>query len=332
MNRFRVLGDPLAMSGQRNVSAAIRRERDLQAIARRQHGLVTVEQLYALGFSSAAISRRVACGRLHRIHRGVYAVGRREITREGVFLAAALAIGDGAVLGGFAAAALWGFWNGNTAPIEVVVARRTRPRVGLLVHRVDDLPASAITRHLGIPVTTPVRTIFDLAGTIRLDRVFRRVVHEAFVQKRISLRALQEEIDRSDPRRRGVARVMAEIATGAKPTRSWLEDALVEILRRADVPPFETNARVPGTPSWVEVDAWFSEHRLAVEIDGKRFHSTPYRLELDAYKQELVKRAGHRMIRLPEEAVAPAREPDTIALIQGATSARPTTSPAGGGR
>jgi very-short-patch-repair endonuclease len=302
------------VSDEGNVSAAIRREVCLQRLAARQHGLVTYAQLLKLGFSDAAIPRRLARGRLYRIHRGVYVVGRRELSREGVWHAAVLAVGDGAVLSHFAAAALHECWTGRTGPVDVTVPRRIGSRRGIRIHRVAELPAAATTIHRGIPVTTPARTIRDLAGTMYSERAFRRLVHEALSRKVVKLASLQKEIDRAR-RCPGIGRLKAEIADGAKPTRSGLEDDVVEMLRRHDVPPFETNVHVPGTPAWVEVDVLFPAHRLVIEVDGEHWHSTAFRREFDAYKQELVEAAGHRVIRLDDDDATQASEPRTMAKV-----------------
>jgi Transcriptional regulator, AbiEi antitoxin/Protein of unknown function (DUF559) len=297
------------------VSSGIRKEQCLQRLAARQHGLITYERLRALGFSNAAIDRRLALGRLYRIHRGVYVVGRRELSRAGVLHAAVLAIGGDAVLSGFAAAALWEFWTGRTTPIDVTVPRRIVSRPGIRVHAVRELPSGATTTHRGIPVTTPARTIRDLAGTMYSERAFRRLVHEALSRKVVNLASLQREIDRARPRCPGIGRLKAEIADGAKPTRSGLEDDAVEMLRRHHVPPFDTNVHVPGTPAWVEVDVLFAAQKVVIEVDGERWHSTAFRREFDAYKQSLVEATGHHVIRLADDDVTPQREPQTMARV-----------------
>jgi very-short-patch-repair endonuclease len=293
----------------------MRTESCIQRLAERQRGLVTYEQLRAIGLSNAAIARRLALGRLHRVHFGVYVVGRRELSREGVFLAAVLAVGDDAVLSHFAAAALWECWKGQSLPVDVTVPRRLRPRPGIRPHAVDELPATAWTIERGIRVTTPARTIRDLAGTMYSERAFRRVVHEALARKIIDLSTLQAEIDGAPPRCRGIRRLRAEIADGAKPTRSGLEDATVEMLRRHDLPSFEANVHVPGTPAWVEVDVLFAAQKVVIEVDGGAWHSTPFRRDLDAYKQSLVEAAGHRVIRLDEDDLTPTGETQTMTRV-----------------
>jgi very-short-patch-repair endonuclease len=309
--RYTAEGDHARVARERQFSSARRNQIALNRLADRQEGVVRWDQLIAIGFTRATISRWVALGRLFRIHRGVYAVGRRELSRDGRFLAAVWSVGTDAALTGFASAAVWGFWKGKVDPIEVVVGRRVRPRSGVTVRR--DAHATVTTQH-GIPVTTPEQTILYLAETMYSDRHFRRLVHEGQVQKVTSLSALLAEVARAPKRTQAVERVERELADGAKPTRSFAEDDLVELLRRGPFPHFETNAHVPGTPSWVEVDVWFPGRRLVVEIDGPH-HDTAYQKEFDAYKDGVVRAANADVLRLETDAVTPARESDTSARI-----------------
>jgi very-short-patch-repair endonuclease len=122
-------------------------------------------------------------------------------------------------------------------------------------------------------------------------------------------------MDRAGPRCRGIHRLRAEIADGAKATRSGLEDDMVSLLRRHDAPSFETNVHVPGTPAWVEVDVLFRAQKLVIEVDGTRWHSTPFRRERDAYKQSLVEAAGHRVIRFTDDDVTANREMQTMSQV-----------------
>jgi predicted transcriptional regulator of viral defense system len=134
-------------------------------LARRQHGVVERQQLVALGLSLDAIDHRVECGRLLRLHRGVYAVGHRKLTGLGVWMAAVLAAGPGAVLSHRSAGALWGVraWSGRR--VEIAVPRRRRVRDGLVLHETQ-LPEDERDEHEGIPVTTPARTLLDLAAVL----------------------------------------------------------------------------------------------------------------------------------------------------------------------
>ena len=164
----------------------------------------------------------------------------------------------------------------------------------------------------GIPVTTASHTILDCSETMYSQRAFRRLVHEAEVQGKTNPDELRAEIERC-PGHRGAPRLQAEIADGPKPTRSGMEDDVVEILRRRDFPPFETNVHVPGTPDWVEADVFFRAHNLVIEVDGGPWHATKFRRKLDAYKQALIEAAGVRVMRLTEDDVA--NEPRTVVRV-----------------
>jgi hypothetical protein len=181
------------------------------------------------------------------------------------------------------------------------------------VHAVAELPRQAITVVRGIPVTSPERTILDLATVMYSERAFRRLIHEAQAQNQTDVDKLARAIE-SAPRHPGAKRVADEIAYGAAPTRSGNEDDLIEILRSdPDLPPYETLAHPPGTPAWVEVDVLFPDQRLVIEYDGDRWHSTKQRRESDARKQEIVELARYRVIRFTEEHLPPAR---TLARIR----------------
>jgi very-short-patch-repair endonuclease len=277
-----------------------RAELQVEAFAAARHRIIRADQLDALGVSHGSVTRWRTRGRLRRIHRAVYLYGGGELTDRGRFYAAQQAIGDDAAVGYFAAAALSNFWKGGTSPVDVVVARDVRSRRGVCVHRVAELPPTAITVIDGIRATTPARTVVDLAGVVRLDRVFRRLVHEALVQEKLTIVELWDELDRAPANVPGRARLVKEIADGAKPTRSGSEDDLVEILRRNDFHPFETSAHPPGTPPWVEVDALLLERRLVIEVDGGPWHNTPWRRGLDARKQKIVEGAGYDVLRLDD--------------------------------
>lgn len=140
-----------------------RRSRDAWALARRQHGLLTWSQLIELGFTAHAIKHRVAKGRLRRVHPAVYTVGWGEPSAERTWMAAVLACGHGAVLSHSSAAALWEIGRAAAKPEVTVPAHRRPHPAGVRAHRSATLQAEDATVHCGIPVTTPIRTLIDLA-------------------------------------------------------------------------------------------------------------------------------------------------------------------------
>jgi len=169
-------------------------------------------------------------------------------------------------------------------------------------------------------VTSPAHVLLDLAATTESDEVFRRTLHEAEVQGRVTHDQLHAELGRH-PGHPGAPRLSAEIADGPTPTRSPAEDRLVELLRRNGFGSFETNARIPGLPRWIEVDVLFAADKLVIEVDGDRFHKTRYRRRSDARKQAIVEAAGLRVIRLMPDELEPNREAQTVARLRHAIPA-----------
>jgi predicted transcriptional regulator of viral defense system/very-short-patch-repair endonuclease len=272
------------------------------SLASRQHGIVTARQLRALGVSPSALRYRVRVGRLHPVHRGVYAVGHRSVSHAGRYLAAVASIGAGAVLSHLSAAALWRLVRSDgDGAVDVAVTRSVRSRQGIRLHVVRSLAATNVTRAAGIPVTTPARTVVDLADVLG-ERALGRLVHEGEVQGIVSNAELREELRRVAGRR-GAAALSALVADGPVRTRSDLEDATYELLRRNGFPRPATNVHVPGVPDWVEVDFHFPGTSLVIEADGDQFHGTRWRRRMDARKQALLEAAGYRVIRLTWEQV-----------------------------
>ena len=293
----------------------------LAALAERQHGVVTVRQLRALGLSSSAVRYRVGVGRLHPIHRGVYAVGHRQLSENGRFLAAVAAVGTGAVLSHIAAGSLWGLAPcRDGVGIDVSVTRSIRPRPGIRLHVVRSLPRTDATRRAGIPVTTPARTLLDLAGVLGA-KALARAVHEGEVQRVVTNIDLREQLHAATGRRE-VAVLRALVDQGPVPTRSELEDATFALLRRHGFPRPEINTRPPGLPAWVEVDFLLGGTPVVIEVDGDRFHATRWRRRLDARKQALLEAAGYRVIRLTQEQVT-AESAQTVRRIRRALEAAP---------
>src|SRR3954467_4805049 len=135
------------------------RSRRAWELARRQHGVLTRSDLLGFGFPPEAIKQRVRTGRLHPVVRGVYAVGRPHLSREGRWMAAVLACGSGAALSHRSAAALWKFGEEHEDYIDVSVRRESEARVrGIRCHRRPSLPPSAVTTRQNIPLTQPVQT------------------------------------------------------------------------------------------------------------------------------------------------------------------------------
>jgi len=289
-------------------------DRAVAELAGGQHGIVSTSQLRSLGLTGDDIAYRTRTGRLHPIHRGVYAVGHRHLTETGLFVAALLAVGPGATLSHASAAALWGIRPRGRGSIDVTVARRVKSRRGVRIHTVRALPPSDVTRHMGIPVTTPARTLLDLAD-VHPRRALARAVHEAEVQRLVRHEALWRQVHRTRGRR--AATVLASVlAEGPAPTRSELEDRALALFREHGLPKPRINVHVAG----IEVDFLFSFARLIVEVDGARYHHTHFARRNDADKQARLEAAGYRVIRLTWDQVTQ-RPAQTAARVERALTA-----------
>jgi very-short-patch-repair endonuclease len=233
--------------------------------------VLTRRDLLGLGFSAAAIRHRVATGRLHPVMRGVYAVGRRELTREGRWMAAVLACGEGAMLSHGSAAALWGIGEERWGRIDVSIRRRgEHRRAGLRVRSRPSLPADDMTTRNGIPVTCVARTLLDRATELG-PGALERAVNDADKLDLIDPEALREALEgyAGEPGAR-VLRTLLDKRT-FRLSDSKLEMHFRPIARAAGLPQ-------PLTKEWVngfEVDFFWPDLGLVVETDGLRYHRTP---------------------------------------------------------
>jgi hypothetical protein len=164
-------------------------------VAANQHGVVSLAQLEWAGIHEKGRMRRVRSGRLHRVHRGVYAVGHGGLSREGCWRAAVLACGPDAVLSHGSAARLRGFDGRWAGGLEVTTkVRRTRP--GITVHRCRSLEHRDITRHWAIPVTSPARTVLDVAPRLT-KKALTRLVNDALRSCHLRPATLQDILERN---------------------------------------------------------------------------------------------------------------------------------------
>src|SRR6187399_723879 len=144
-------------------------DREIATIAARQYGVVSVSQLRAAGLDGSAVKRRALAGRLHPIHRGVYAVGHSRLSAEGRWMAAVLACGERAVVSHRSAAAAWRLLpDQSVASVDISIPSNAGRKVrdGIRVHRRPSLGPKDVTRRRGIPITTPTRTIADLGQVV----------------------------------------------------------------------------------------------------------------------------------------------------------------------
>jgi very-short-patch-repair endonuclease len=291
-------------------------DRQINALAGRQHGVIATRQLAAAGVSRDAIRHRVSQGWLKRWHRGVYLVGPLE-TPWSRAMAAVLAYGGGALLSHHPSGVLWTLRPPPAKTLHVtVVGRDARGRDGIRVHRVRHLHQADVTRRLGIPVTSPARTLLDVAAD-GPQRDVDRAVDEARVHRLVTDHSLDEQCSRY-PSHRGVPALRRAMNTEPRLTRSEAERRLLELIRVARLPEPRTNVRIGRH----EVDFLWPVHRLVVEVDGYAFHSERSSFERDRRRDAALTLAGYRVIRITWRQITEEREL-VIATLAGALASQP---------
>jgi very-short-patch-repair endonuclease len=230
--------------------------------------------LLAVGISHARIQRWCGAGRLTRVHAGVYALGYRHPEPLAVAMAAVLACGDGALLSHDSAAALWGWRRWPRVP--EVTASSQRRRAGIRTHRTRSLPRADVTRQLGVPVTSPERTIREIEPRLTRKQ-FTRMVKDAWQERRIDKPA-----------------VTRLLGYPAEPTRSEFEEAFVRFCQRFGLPKAETLVVLHG----FEVDALFVAERLVVELDGWEFHADHVAFVSDRERDAELLGFGYETVRI----------------------------------
>jgi very-short-patch-repair endonuclease len=282
--------------------------------------VVTRAQLIAFGYSSDAIRQRLETGRLHRVHRGVYAVGRPELTREGRWMAAVLACGPNAVLSHRSAAALWqiGSYEGTRIEVSVPAAGKHR-RSGILAHRRAWTGDHMRTRYRGIPVTTPLLTLVDLASCLDLGRV-ETAINEADKHGLIDPETLRTALDHLPPAP-GAARLrkLLDRATFAL-TDSELERRFLPIAKRAGLPKPMTREEVNG----FRVDFYWPGLGLVVETDGLRYHRTAAQQAKDRRRDQTHAAAGLTPLRFTHAQIR--YEPEYVRATLTAVAATASSS------
>ena len=278
-------------------------------LAARQHGVVSWPQLMDAGVGRGAIEHRVRVGRLHRIHRGVFAVGHRPLTREARWMAAVLACGDGAGLSHACATAHWeirpytGTWIDVTVPTTAGRTRRDRIRL----HRSSTLTADDVTTHRGIPVTTVARTLLDVAATLS-EPALARTVEQSEIRRLFDLTKVETTLARNPnhPGAKQLRRAL-ELYRDDEFSRSELEKALLALCDGHGIPRPLVNHLAEGK----EVDFFWPDRRLIVEADGRETHFTIAAYEGDRARDARLLTLGYRVMRFTERQVR--RDAATVA-------------------
>ncbi len=290
--------------------------REAWDLARNQHGVVSSDQLHEVGYTPQAIHHRIRTGRLHPLHRGVYAVGRPHVTDHGRWMAAVLACRGEAVLSHSSAASLWRIGAEKRGLIELSLPSLSlRRRPGLLIHRRPSLQERNTTVEFGILATTPIQTLIDLS--LRLDRRgVERMINEADKYDLVHPPQLRRALDEraGEP---GVALLRQILDRRTfRLTKEELERRFLPLAAKAGLP-------VPLTGQVVnefEVDFHWPDLGLVVETDGLRYHRTPAEQARDRLRDQAHTAAGLIQLRFTHEQVR--YEPEHVRRILAQTASR----------
>lgn len=302
--------------------AAAPADRLIATLAGRQKGVASRRQLMALGLSPDQIDHRIASGRLHPLYRGAYAVGHTAVSWEGRCLAATMTCGPGAAVSVRAAGALNLLRPSSATAVDVSVPGRRRGQPGLVLHHPRRLEPADITTVRGIPVTTAMRTLADLAAILDADGL-ARAVKQAERLRLLDVRTLEPHMRRGCRGTANLRAVLAELDEDVM-TRQELERLFFRLTKRAGLPTPQCNVPLDR----FVVDFLWPCHNLVVETDGWQDHGTRRAFEDDRARDVVLAQRGLRVVRFTWRQVQ--REPDAVAdaLRRLVTASEKAASPA----
>ena len=221
--------------------------------------------------------------------------GRPRLEPLAAATAAALHLNGFGVLSGPSAGAIWGQIDAPELPVHMTTCGAGfRSRRGLIVHRASSLSQADVRLCKGLPVTSPARTLVDLAGGLD-EHELESALAIARRRKLASDAEINGAMARA-PRSKGVATLRALLAEGSKPrlTRSTYERKLLKLMNAAQLPTPVPNAKVEG----LEVDLYWPQQRLVVEFDSAAFHLDRTAFERDRLRDQRLIAAGYRVLRI----------------------------------
>jgi very-short-patch-repair endonuclease len=264
-------------------------------VASQQLALITTPQLGVCGLRRNAITGRERHGVLYRVHQGVYLYGQPTFLPGGREFAAVLACGDSALVSHLSGGWVWRITPPYDGDVQItVVGSARRQRRGIEIHRVGHLHPEDWSECNGIPVTSPARTLIDLAAYLTRDEL-ERAIAEAYALRLTHAAENLRAIARS-PRRPGVGALRAELSRESGPawTRREGERRMKLLIRQAGLETPVYNRMVAGWPA----DVLWPRHKLIVEVDGYQFHGHRLAFERDRKRDAAHVLAGYRVIRI----------------------------------
>jgi len=293
-------------------------DRHVAAHAARQRGVITPAQLAAAGLSRSAIAHRLASGRLHRFVGGSFLVGHPAAAPLAAETAALLMCRPDPVLSHATAAAIWGIGPPGGVPHVTLERSGSSSRRGVVIHRVERLERRDRGMRQGFPLTSPARTLTDLATVLSRDEL-DAALERARVARLVRPGEVLEALDRA-PSRTGAGVLRELIAERPELIRSQAERRLLALVRVARLPTPEANVRVAGH----EVDCHWPAERLVVEVDGYAYHAGRAAFERDRRRDADLLAAGQRVIRVTWRRIVDEPEAVIAAVAQALAHGRPS--------
>jgi very-short-patch-repair endonuclease len=261
------------------------------------HGVVSDDELRAEGIPRGAIRARIRTGHLLVLFSRVYAVGHLNLTLRGRWRAAVLSCGPGACLSHRDAGAFYRFRPSSRRRIDVTAPGRSRHnRPGIDIHRPRSLHPDDVTIEDGIPITTPARTLLDLAEVVS-PRQLRRAWDESQRLGLFDRHAILATCARAHGRR-GLKQIRALLAEemDVTHTKSEMQSLFDDVFRAFP------NLKRPVQNTLLhgrEVDGFYPDEKIAIELDSYEFHGKTHRQhERDREKQLFLQRRGYTVVRL----------------------------------
>lgn len=272
---------------------------------------MTRTQLLEVGLGSGAIGARVKSGALVTRYPGVYAIPPARTDPPALAAAAVLACGPHAALSHASAAYLWGFLRYWESPPEVTLAKGDRRPRQILTHRCPSLKPRDIRSQRGVPITSPERTILDMAPRLTTKQL-TRMVNDARLSGHLHLATLDDMIARN-PFHLGTNRLKPFAQDPANPTRSTFEDEFLAFIKAFGLPTPLINVKVNGR----EVDAYFPQQKVIVELDGWAFHRERSSFLDDRERDSENLKVGIRTVRMTRDRISdtPRYEADRLLEI-----------------
>lgn len=283
-------------------------------IASKQYGLISRQQALQAGVSIDSIKHRLATARWERVLPRVYAIAGSARSWRRALLAACIWAGQLSVVSHRAAGCFWGFdgFDDHIVEISTIAGVRTRP--GIVVHHVEDFGRADVTVVEGIPITSPLRTVFDLCSVTDKDRA-EYALEDALRRRMTSIQRCNALLDRLGghgvPGTAAFRQLMKARGPGYVPTASVLEVCMTRILVKCKLgTPVRQYPVVRRSGRMAYIDFAFAAIKLGIEVDGYESHARRDRWQYDMHRENDLKALGWTILHFSWEDVQ--HRPDMV--------------------